>query len=210
MKVYTLQDLETFERDDDGYLICPSGDYSRIATFPRNCSFGECCIFDMFCNFDKNCIFDMFCSFGNCCSFGECCKFGDNCSFDECCSFGSYQKFGVSCDFGNNCSFGECCNFGNNCSLDISCTFGDKCSFGNNLKFKNTQENVDRILKIDRIGSREDCTYFFKTINNIYVHCGCFLGTIIEFEEKVNKTHVDNEQYLNEYLKAIEYVKAIM
>ena len=30
MKVYKVEDLETFEKDEYGYLICPSGDYSQI------------------------------------------------------------------------------------------------------------------------------------------------------------------------------------
>lgn len=33
MKIYTIEDLETFERDDDGRLICPTGDYSQIKHF---------------------------------------------------------------------------------------------------------------------------------------------------------------------------------
>ena len=120
MKVYTSKDIETFERDDLGRLICPSGDYTQI------------------------------------------------------------------------CSFGECCN------LD------------NNLKFENIAEQVDRVLKIDCIGSRKGCTYFFKTLSEIYVRCGCFFGTIAEFEKKVNETHEDNEQFKKEYIEAIKYVKAVL
>lgn len=33
MKVYTEKDLEGFERDDFGRLICPSGDYTQIKSF---------------------------------------------------------------------------------------------------------------------------------------------------------------------------------
>lgn len=53
MKIYTAQDLENFERDEYGRLICPSGDYTQIKSFGKWCSFGERC------------------SFGECCSFGE-------------------------------------------------------------------------------------------------------------------------------------------
>ena len=41
MKVYTKKDLEGFERDDLGRLICPGGDYTRIKSFGKECSFGE-------------------------------------------------------------------------------------------------------------------------------------------------------------------------
>ena len=174
MKVYTIKDLESFERDELGYLICPSGDYTQIR------SFGECCRFD------------------------ESCSFGDYCRFGEGCSFGEYCSFSKRCDFGVRCSFGKCCSFGERCS------FGEWCSFGNNLRFENIAENVDRVLKIDRIGSRKGCTYFYKTLNEIYVRCGCFFGTIAEFEAKVNNTHANNEQYRNEYLGAIKYAKSIL
>lgn len=46
MKVYTEKDLEGFERDDFGRLICPSGDYTQIKGFGECCSFGEGCSFE--------------------------------------------------------------------------------------------------------------------------------------------------------------------
>ena len=150
MKVYTIEDLESFEKDEYGRLICPSGDYTQIK------------------------------SFGKYCSFGERCSFGEWCSFGACCSFGEY------------------------------CSFGERCNLDNNLKFENISEQVDRVLKIDCIGSRKGCTYFFKTLSEIYVRCGCFFGTIADFESKVNETHANNEQYKKEYLEAIKYVRAIL
>ena len=48
-------------------------------------------------------------------------------------------------------------------------------------------------------GSRNDFTTFFRAKDlKIYVKCGCFLGTIDEFERKVAETHGDN-QYAHEY-----------
>ena len=132
MKKYTIEDLENFERDEYGRLICPSGDYSEIN------------------------------------SFGEWCLFGERCSF------------------------------------------GELCSLENQLKFEDMPKVADRVLKIDCIGSRKGCTYFFKTLSGIYVRCGCFFGTIEQFAEKVENTHKANAQYLKEYRGAIEYVKAVM
>lgn len=31
MKKYAIEDLKTFERNTDGYLVCPSGDYNTFA-----------------------------------------------------------------------------------------------------------------------------------------------------------------------------------
>ena len=174
MKVYTVQDLEKFERDEFGRLIYPSGDYTQIH------------------------------------SFGKCCSFGEQCSFGEWCSFGEGCCFGERCRFGEGCSFGEGCCFGERCSFGKCCSFGEWCSFGESCSFENIQEDIDRFVKIDRIGSRNGCTYFFKTLSNIYVRCGCFFGTIDEFEQKVKETHEHNEQYLKEYLEAIKYAKAIL
>ena len=144
MKVYTIKDLESFERDKYGKLICPSGDYTQIS------------------------------SFGEGCSFGEWCRFGERCSFGEWCSF------------------------------------GEQCRFGEGCRFESIKEKIDRILKIDRIGCGKGCTYFYKTLSEIYVRCGCFFGTIKEFENQVKETHADNKQYLTEYVEAIRYARIVL
>lgn len=198
MKIYTIEDFENFETDGYGTKICPSGDYSRIKHF------GDYCVFGGYCLFGERCTFGMGCSFGKCCAFGEYCSFGEFCSFGDICYFGG------DCSLGNFCSFGERCFFGKYCSFGEWCSFGGGCSLENNLRFENIKEQVGRVIKIDRIGSRKDCTYFFKTLSEIYVRCGCFFGTIAEFEAQVNETHKDNEQYKKEYLEAIRYIKAVM
>lgn len=68
MKKYSLNDFNSFEHSN-GYIICPSGDYSSIKKFPEKCSFGAGC------------------SFGERCSFGAVCIFGERCSFGEWCSY---------------------------------------------------------------------------------------------------------------------------
>lgn len=92
MKKYTNEDLKTFERDKQGWLICPSGDYTAIKEFPEKCSF------------------EMRCSFGAWSRFGEYCRFGESCIFGERCRFGEYCRFGGYCSFGEMCRFGELCS----------------------------------------------------------------------------------------------------
>lgn len=65
MKKYTQSDFDNFEVDENGYKICPSGDYTQISSFGEGCIFGEGC------------------SFGAWCSFGEGCSFGEKCSFEN-------------------------------------------------------------------------------------------------------------------------------
>ena len=46
MKKYTQSDFDNFEVDENGYKICPSGDYTQISSFGERCSFGAGCSFE--------------------------------------------------------------------------------------------------------------------------------------------------------------------
>lgn len=46
MKKYTQSDFDKFEVDENGYKICPSGDYTQISIFGEGGSFGEWCSFE--------------------------------------------------------------------------------------------------------------------------------------------------------------------
>lgn len=57
------------------------------------------------------------------------------------------------------------------------------------------------------LGSSNRNTTFFKCKDgSIGVTCGCFSGSLVEFQAKVKETHNDNK-YAREYLKAVEIVK---
>ena len=57
------------------------------------------------------------------------------------------------------------------------------------------------------VGSAYRNTTFFKAKDGtVLVNCGCFSGTLAEFEAKVRETHEDSK-YAREYLAAIECVK---
>ena len=59
MKKYTQADFDSFEVDEYGHKICPTGDYTAIKSFGERCHFGELC------------------------SFGEGCSFGERCSYEN-------------------------------------------------------------------------------------------------------------------------------
>ena len=60
---------------------------------------------------------------------------------------------------------------------------------------------------IGAIGSRDDFTTFFRDKDNeITVKCGCFLGKIDKFLEKVAQTHKDTK-YALVYRSAVEVAK---
>ena len=56
MKKYTQSDFDNFEVDENGYKICPSGDYTQISSFGARCSFGEGCRFDEKCSFENGAV----------------------------------------------------------------------------------------------------------------------------------------------------------
>ncbi|MDO4706934.1 MAG: hypothetical protein Q4A61_00740 [Porphyromonadaceae bacterium] len=65
-----------------------------------------------------------------------------------------------------------------------------------------------RFVTVACIGSRKgQTTYCFDTDT---IWCGCFRGSLEEFECKVEETHLDHPQYLHEYRATIAYIRALM
>ena len=143
MKMYTIDDLKNFERNSNGYLICPTGDYMAIKKFPNRCYFPyggefENTTFGDGCRFGAKSTFGDYCGFGDNCkfentTFGDGCRFGINCEFVDC-IFGNNCIFGYGCEF-ENTTFGYNCKFGEFCMFGAKSTFGDYCGFGDNCKF---------------------------------------------------------------------------
>lgn len=68
--------------------------------------------------------------------------------------------------------------------------------------------SASHVLTIGPIGSRNDFTTFFRNKDNeITVRCGCFLGKIDRFLEKVTATH-GNSKHALVYLAAVEVAKS--
>ena len=67
--------------------------------------------------------------------------------------------------------------------------------------------SASHVLVIGAIGSRNDFTTFYRDKDNeITVKCGCFLGKIDRFLEKVIQTHGDSK-YALVYRAAVEVAK---
>jgi hypothetical protein len=68
--------------------------------------------------------------------------------------------------------------------------------------------NLDkRYIQISCIGSRKGMTTYCFEDNMIW--CGCYKGTLEEFESRVQEIHKNNKQYLREYLGFINYIKSL-
>ena len=63
------------------------------------------------------------------------------------------------------------------------------------------------LFQLGAIGSRNDFTTFFRTKDKrLFVSCGCFCGSVDEFEKRVRQTH-GNNKHAKAYALAIELAK---
>ena len=91
---------------------------------------------------------------------------------------------------------------GNAKVYDNALVYGNAKVCGNAKAF-----SADHVLVIGAIGSRNDFTTFFRDKDNeITVKCGCFLGKIDKFLEKVTQTHKDTKHALV-YRAAVEVAR---
>ncbi len=86
--------------------------------------------------------------------------------------------------------------------------YGDAVVRGNAVVSENAEVfSVRHVLVIGPIGSRNAFTTFYHDNDNeITVQCGCFIGKIDKFLEKVAQTHGDSK-YAQVYRKAVELAK---
>lgn len=64
-----------------------------------------------------------------------------------------------------------------------------------------------RYIQVSCIGSSKRMTTY--CLDDDVIMCGCFTGTLEQFENQVKSTHKNNEQYLKEYLGFITYLKSL-
>jgi hypothetical protein len=102
-----------------------------------------------------------------------------------------YSKTLINCQNCINCR---------SCSSCSSCRSCSDCSYCSDFK-----TNPQRITSAN-LGSRNSQTTFYWNAENEQIICGCFKGTLEEFEEQVKITHGDND-FAKGYFKWIELVK---
>ena len=116
------------------------------------------------------------------------------------------------CD--NACVYDNACVSGNARVYDNACVSGNACVFGDAWVSDDARvyddalifSNADYIY-LKGFGSHNRSTTMFRTNGgNICVSCGCFSGTLEEFESKVKETHGSNK-FAREYLALVEVAK---
>ena len=68
-------------------------------------------------------------------------------------------------------------------------------------------KGIEQFIFARAIGSRKDETQWDMKVDIVF--CGCFRGTLKEFEARVETTHKDNPVYLAEYRAMIRFFRAI-
>ena len=110
---------------------------------------------------------------------------------------------------GNAWVYGDARVSGNARVSGDASVYGDAEVYGNARVYGNAEVcKIGAVFWIGAIGSRNRTTTFFRCKDGkIYVSCGCFLGDLEEFSDKVKQTHGDNE-HGRVYMLAIEMAKA--
>ena len=110
--------------------------------------------------------------------------------------------------YGNACVYGNAWVYGNACVYGDAQVSGDACVYGNACVYGDAQVSGDAdYICLKGFGSHNRSTTMFRAKSgNICVSCGCFSGTLEEFESKVKETH-GNNKFAKEYLALVEAAK---
>jgi hypothetical protein len=174
--------VETNKWDANIYTKEQAEKYADTLINCTNCVNCNNCRNSSYCINCSDCIDSSYCSF---CSSSISCSF---CSFCHDCHDSSFCR---------NCSFSSYCI---DCCFCSSSSYCINCSYCHGFK-----ENPERITS-PKIGSRNGHTTYYWTKDHEQIVCGCFIGTLEDFEKAVEKTHGNNQQ-AHDYLKWIERVK---
>ena len=140
--------------------------------------------------------------YGNAQVFGEARVYGNALVFESAWVYGDARIYSDAKVSGTARINGSACISGN---AHIS---GDALVYGNAWMCGNAQVSSDAdYICLKGFGSRNRNTTMFRTENgNICVSCGCFIGTLQEFENKVKEMH-GNNKFAKEYLALVEAAK---
>jgi carbonic anhydrase/acetyltransferase-like protein (isoleucine patch superfamily) len=122
--------------------------------------------------------------------------------------YGDARVCGAARVCGDARVYGDACIYNNAWIYDNARVYGDTIIYGDTCICDDAWICGDSdYICFKGFGSENRNTIMFKTKNgDIYVCCGCFRGSLKEFEEKVKETH-GNTKYAKEYLVCIEAAK---
>ena len=168
-----------------------------------NCSGCRYCSYCSDCSYCRYCSDCSYCSGCRDCSYCSDCS---DCSYCRDCSYCSDCSYCRDCSDCSDCSYCRYCSYCSYCSYCRDCSYCSDCSYCRDCRgCSNFKTNPQRITS-PILGSRNSQTTYYWNDENEKIVCGCFKGTLEEFETKVKITHGDND-FAKGYLKWIELVK---
>ena len=115
-----------------------------------------------------------------------------------------WSKTLVGCNYCHNCTD---CNNCNNCTDCYNC---DNCHNCDNCDNCNNWNKTPQSIVSNYIGSRDSQTTIYFSEDKTEVVCGCFKGTLEEFEAKVNNEYSEESKHGIEYRNFIKKAKVYM
>lgn len=145
---------------------------------------------------------DNACVRGNARVSGDACVYGNACVYDNAWVYGNARVYGNAEVSGDAWMYGSARVYGNAQVCGDAQVHVDAYVYGDALIFSNAD-----YIYLKGFGSHNRSTTMFRTKGgNICVSCGCFSGTLQEFESKVKETHRNNK-FAREYLALVEAAK---
>lgn len=144
----------------------------------------------------------------NACVCGNALVYGNAWLSGKALVYGNTQVFGEARVYENAQVFGNARIFGNAQIYDNTRIFGNAEVYDDAEVYGNAWvcSNADYIY-LKGFGSHNRSTTIFRAKSgNICVSCGCFIGSLQEFENKVKETH-GNNKFAKEYLALVEAAK---
>ena len=189
-KLYQIRALVNFEN-------IKAGDLGGYIEKEENLSQDDIAwVFDNACVYDNAQVHGNAQVFDNVLIYGNARVYGTARVYDDAQIYGNAQVYGNARVCDNVWILDDALIFGDAWAYGIACICGDACvcSDSDYICFKG-------------FGSENRNTTMFRTKNrDICVCCGCFRGSLKEFEEKVKETH-GSSIYAKEYLACIEVAK---
>ena len=139
---------------------------------------------------------------GNAQVYGNAWVFGNACVFGNAQVSGNAQVYGNACVFSNAWVSDDAQVYGNARVYGDAQVYGNAQVSGNARVYGNNQH-----CGFDCFGSQNRHTHAYMTKSGeVEITCGCFIGSIQEFEQKVHETH-KGTIYERQYMAMIELIK---
>ena len=120
-------------------------------------------------------------------------NFGEGASFGAGAVFGAWASFGKGARFGTWASFGEGAVFGEGARFGAWASFGEGAVFGKGCLLENTKKLIgNTVYSTSGFGSKNRTTYGIPTAKTVYVRCGCWFGSLMEFRARIAEVYAES------------------